>query len=151
MELELRGITKRFGALDHRDPAGQGADIIMPVAGQAGLGAGATAEAAGGKLNLIWVDTDGCVSAEQYCDYFISSVTKNLTDAVTDYVTAAAGGTFPTGGYVGNLKNEGTGLAPFNKFDAQVPAELKTELDKVKADIVAGTIKITSPSAIAAS
>ncbi|NIZ91174.1 BMP family lipoprotein [Kineococcus rubinsiae] len=131
--------------------AGQGADIIMPVAGQAGLGAGAAAEAAGGKLNLIWVDTDGCVSAEQYCDYFISSVTKNLTDAVTDYVTAAAGGTFPTGGYVGNLKNEGTGLAPFNKFDAQVPAELKTELDQVKADIVAGTIKITSPSAIAAS
>jgi len=131
--------------------AGQGADIIMPVAGQAGLGAGAAAEAAGGKLNLIWVDTDGCVSAEQYCDYFISSVTKNLTKAVTEYVNTAAGGTFPTGGYIGNLKNDGTGLAPFNKFDAQVPAELKTELDTVKADIVAGKIKITSPSAIAAS
>ena len=130
--------------------AGQGADIIMPVAGQAGLGAGAAAEAAGGKLNLIWVDTDGCVSAEQYCDYFISSVTKNLTKAVTEYVDTAAGGTFPTGGYIGNLKNDGTGLAPFNKFDAQVPAELKTELDTVKAGIIAGTIKITSPSAIAA-
>jgi basic membrane protein A len=131
--------------------ASQGADIVMPVAGQAGLGAGAAAEAAGGSLNLIWVDTDGCVSASQYCQYFISSVTKNLTDAVKEYTLAAADGKTPTGSYVGNLENDGTGLAPFNQFDAQVPAELKTELDTVKASIVDGTIEITSPSAITAS
>ena len=138
-----RAITETF--------ASQGADIVMPVAGQAGLGAGAAAEAAGGALNLIWVDTDGCESAAQYCQYFISSVTKNLTDAVKEYTLAAASGETPTGGYVGNLENEGTGLAGFNQFDAQVPAELKTELDTVKASIVDGTITITSPSAIAAS
>ena len=137
-----RSITETF--------AGQGADIVMPVAGQAGLGAGAAAEAAGGKLNLIWVDTDGCVSAEQYCSYFISSVTKNLTDAVKDYTLAAAEGNAPTGSYVGNLENEGTGLAPFNQWDAQVPAALKTELDTVKAGIIDGSIAITSPSAIKA-
>jgi basic membrane protein A and related proteins len=129
----------------------QGADIVMPVAGQAGLGAGAAAEAAGGDLNLIWVDTDGCVSAEQYCQYFVSSVTKNLTDAVKEYVLDSADGNVPTGGYVGNLENEGTGIAPFNQFDSQVPAELKTELDTVKQSIIDGTIEITSPSAIAAS
>lgn len=131
--------------------ASQGADIVMPVAGQAGLGAGAAAEAAGGSLNLIWVDTDGCVSASQYCQYFISSVTKNLTDAVKEYTLAAAAGNAPTGSYVGDLENDGTGLAPFNQFDAQVPAALKTELDTVKASIIDGTITITSPSAIAAS
>ncbi|NYD21862.1 BMP family lipoprotein [Kineococcus aurantiacus] len=131
--------------------ASQGADVVMPVAGQSGLGAGAAAEAAGGSLNLIWVDTDGCVSAEQYCKYFISSVTKNLTDAVKDYVLKAADGDAPTGAYVGNLENEGTGLAPFNQFDAQVPAELKTELDTVKQGIIDGSIEITSPSAIKAS
>ncbi|MEW1957059.1 BMP family ABC transporter substrate-binding protein [Kineococcus sp. NPDC059986] len=130
--------------------ASQGADIVMPVAGQSGLGAGAAAEAAGGKLNLIWVDTDGCVSAEQYCKFFISSVTKNLTDAVKDYVVKAAAGDVPTGAYIGNLKNDGTGLAPFNQFDAQVPAELKTELDTVKQGIIDGKIQITSPSAVKA-
>ncbi len=124
----------------------QGADVIFPVAGGAGLGAGAAAQAAGGKVNLIWVDTDGCVSASQFCQYFISSVTKNLTGAVQTYVTAAAGGTFPTGNYVGDLKNEGTGLAPFNQFDSKVPADLKTELDQVKADIVSGKITVKSPS-----
>ncbi|WP_432509860.1 BMP family lipoprotein [Kineococcus sp. SYSU DK001] len=131
--------------------AGQGADVIMPVAGQAGLGAGAAAEAAGGSLNLIWVDTDGCQSASQYCQYFISSVTKNLTNAVKDYVLAAAEGDTPTGGYVGTLENEGTGLAPFNQFDAKVPAELKSELEAVKAGIIDGSIEITSPNAIKAS
>ncbi|MFB9378729.1 BMP family protein [Kineococcus gynurae] len=131
--------------------ASQGADIIMPVAGQAGLGAGAAAEAAGGSLNLIWVDTDGCESAADYCDYFISSVTKNLTAAVEEYVTQAASGTFPTGGYVGTLANDGVGLAPFNRFDSKVPAELKTELDTVKQGIVDGSITITSPNAISAS
>ncbi|WP_432561875.1 BMP family lipoprotein [Kineococcus sp. SYSU DK003] len=131
--------------------AAQGADIVMPVAGQAGLGAGAAAEAAGGSLNLIWVDTDGCVSAAQYCQYFISSVTKNLTNAVKDYVLAAAEGDVPTGGYVGTLENDGTGLAPFNQFDSQVSAELKSELDAVKQGIIDGSIEITSPNAIQAS
>jgi len=138
-----RSITETFAA--------QGADIVMPVAGQAGLGAGAAAEAAGGSLNLIWVDTDGCGSAEQYCQYFISSVTKNLTDAVKQFTLDSAEGNAPTGAYVGNLENDGTGLAGFNQFDSQVPAELKTELDTVKQGIIDGTIQITSPSAIQAS
>jgi basic membrane protein A len=86
------------------------------------------------------------VSAQQYCTFFLSSVTKNLTDSVTQYATAAAGGTFPTGSYIGDLKNDGTGLAPFHDFESQVPANLKSELDKVKADIISGKIVITSPS-----
>ena len=45
----------------------QGADVIFPVAGPAGEGALQTAKASGGKVNAIWVDTDGCVSAPNYC------------------------------------------------------------------------------------
>jgi len=124
----------------------QGADIIFPVAGGAGLGAGAAAQASGGRANVIWVDTDGCVSAAQYCKYFMTSVTKNLSGAVQTYVEQVADGTFPTGSYVGTLKNDGTGLAPFHEFDSKVPADLKSQLDSVKADIISGKIKITSPS-----
>jgi basic membrane protein A len=123
-----------------------GADVIFPVAGGTGLGAGAAAQAAGGKVNLLWVDTDGCVSAAQYCKYFISSVTKNLTTPVTDYVTKAAGGSYPSGNYVGTLANGGTGLASFHDFDSKVPSDLKSELETVKKDISSGKIKITSPS-----
>ena len=124
----------------------QGADIIFPVAGGAGLGAGAAAQASNGQANVIWVDTDGCESAAQYCKYFITSVTKNLTGSVTQYVEQAASGTFPTGSYVGTLQNDGTGLAPYHDFAGKIPSDLQSKLAQVKQDIVSGKITITSPS-----
>jgi len=124
----------------------QGADIIFPVAGGTGLGAGAAAQASNGQANVIWVDTDGCESAAQYCNFFITSVTKNLSDSVQQYVTKAASGSFPTGSYIGTLDNNGTGLAPFHNFDSKVPSDLKNELKQVQQDITSGKIKITSPS-----
>ncbi|MGN6128876.1 MAG: BMP family lipoprotein, partial [Nocardioidaceae bacterium] len=121
----------------------QGADIIFPVAGGTGLGAGAAAQSSGGKVSVIWVDTDGWVSASHYCMYFLTSVTKNITESVKDYTVMAAGGTFPSGNYVGTLENDGTGIAPFHQFDSKVPSDVKSELDKIKADIISGKIKIT--------
>jgi basic membrane protein A len=121
-----------------------GADVIFPVAGGTGLGAGAAAQASGGKVSVLWVDTDGCTSAPQYCPVFLSSVVKNITKAVTTYVTGAASGTFPTGSYIGTLENDGTGLAPFHDFESKVSSETKTELQQVAADISSGKIPITS-------
>jgi basic membrane protein A len=128
----------------------QGADIIFPVAGGAGLGAASAAQASNGKVSVIWVDTDGCVSVAPDCKYFLSSVTKNLSGSVQTYLNAAASGTFPSGSYVGTLANNGTGLAPFHDFTSKVPASLKSQLDQVKSDISSGKIKITSPSQPAA-
>ena len=124
----------------------QGADIIFPVGGGTGLGSGAAAQSSGGKVSVIWVDTDGCVSAPQYCPVFLTSVLKNLTDSVTKYVTAAAGGTFPTGSYIGTLANKGTGLAPYHEFTSKVPDGLQRQLIAVAGDVASGKIVITSPS-----
>ncbi len=124
----------------------QGADIVFPVAGGTGVGSAAAAAASGGQLSVIWVDTDGCESVAQYCKYFLTSVTKNLSDSVNQYVTQAASGSFPKGGYVGTLANNGTGLAPFHDFDSKVPSDVKSALDQIKQDIISGKIKITSPS-----
>jgi basic membrane protein A len=124
----------------------QGADIIFPVAGGTGLGTGAAAQASNGKVNMMWVDTDGCVSAPQYCKFIISSVEKGLSKSVQEYVEKAASGSFPSGNYIGTLENGGTSLAPFHDFDSKVSSALKGQLDKVKADITSGAIKITSPS-----
>src|SRR5437764_961003 len=70
---------------------GQNADVIMPVAGGTGLGTAAGAQQSGGKYSVIWVDQDGCVSAAQYCSVFLSTVVKNISDAVRDAVLATAG------------------------------------------------------------
>jgi basic membrane protein A and related proteins len=124
----------------------QGADVIFPVAGGTGLGAGAAAQASGGKVSVMWVDTDGCVSAAQFCKYFLTSVTKGITSSVQKYAEQTASGTAPKGNYVGTLKNGGTGLAPFHHFASKIPADVQSALVQIKADIISGKIKITSPS-----
>ena len=131
----------------------EGADIIFPVAGNVGLGAAKAvqqADAAAGsqKVNMMWVDVDGCVSAPQYCKYFITSVQKGIVAAVSTAVTSTANGSFKGGNYVGTLANGGVALAPFHDFDSQVPAALKNELAQVKAGIVDGSIKIATKSPV---
>ncbi|MEU2611410.1 BMP family ABC transporter substrate-binding protein [Micromonospora sp. NPDC007271] len=123
----------------------QGADIIMPVAGGAGLGTTAAAQASGGKYSAIWVDTDGCQSTPN-CPALLTTVVKNIQDAVKEAVLKAASGEQLQAkpGFVGTLANNGVSLAPYHEFDSKVPADLKAEIDKIKADIAAGTIKVTS-------
>lgn len=123
-----------------------GADVIFPVAGPAGLGGLQAAQATGGKVNAIWVDSDGCVKNQQYCPQIMTSVAKGMDVAVLQAIKDAKDGKFSNEAYVGTLKNGGTFLAPFHDFDGKVPAELKSELDKIKADIESGTIKIDSVS-----
>ncbi len=113
----------------------------------AGLGTAAGAQQSGGKYSVIWVDQDGCVSAAQYCSVFLSTVVKNISDAVRDAVLAAASGSLQAGGgSTGTLKNNGVQLAPFHDMDSKVPADLKSELDKLKQDIISGTVQVTSPA-----
>jgi len=136
-----KAITNTFVA--------QGADIIMPVAGGTGLGSADVAKASGGKTSVIWVDQDGCKSAEQYCSVFLTTVVKNITDAVEQAVAAGASNQplVATPGYLGTLENNGVSLAPYNEFDSKVDAALKGEVDKLKADIIAGTVKVESDNA----
>ncbi len=124
----------------------QGADVIFPVAGPAGTGGLQSAKASSGKVNAIWVDTDGCVSASEYCANIISSVYKGMDVAVTDAIKAAQDKSFSNEPFVGTLTNNGTGLAPYNQFDSKVPADLKSDIDKIKSDIESGSIKIESKS-----
>ncbi|HZV25406.1 MAG TPA: hypothetical protein VFG00_03865, partial [Acidothermaceae bacterium] len=110
-------------------------------------GAAIAAKASGGKVSVIWVDTDGCVSDAADCSVFLSSVVKGLASAVTTYANDfAAGKSLGGGSYIGTLANNGTGLAPFHDFASKVPASVQSELNQVKADIISGKITITSPT-----
>lgn len=121
-----------------------GADVIMPVAGPAGLGGLQAIQATGGQVKAIWVDTDGCISAAEYCDTIVTSVYKGMDVAVYDAIEASMNGEFSSDPFVGTLENGGTGLAPFHEFEDEVSDELKAELEQLTADIIAGDIVITS-------
>ena len=131
----------------------EGADIIFPVAGNVGLGAAKAVQdadtAAGSqKVNMFWVDTDGCTSAAQYCKYFITSVTKGIVPSVNTAVLSAAHGTFKGGTYVGTLTNGGAVLSSYHDFTSQVPATLQNELKQVQAGIENGSIATPTKSPV---
>jgi basic membrane protein A and related proteins len=131
----------------------EGADIIFPVAGNVGLGAAKAVQqadqAAGSdKVNMFWVDTDGCVSAAQYCQYFITSVTKGIVPAVKTAVLAAANGTFAGGTYIGTLSNGGAVLSPYHDFASKVPASLQAELNTLAKGIEDGSIQTPTKSPV---
>jgi basic membrane protein A and related proteins len=122
----------------------EGADVIFPVAGGVGLGtakAVQTADAAGKNVSIEWVDTDGCISAAQYCKYFLTSVTKGITSAVDNAVVSAAKGTFAGGVYVGTLANGGAVLSPYHDYASKVPAALQAEIKTLTKEIESGQIK----------
>jgi len=121
----------------------EGADVIMPVAGGLGTAVGALATEMGpDALKVIGVDTDQYNTDPDHKGVYLSSVLKGVEVVTNDAVTEAAKGTFKGGVIVGDLKSGGVGLAPFHDLDAAVPADLKAELDKVKAGIVDGSIKV---------
>jgi basic membrane protein A and related proteins len=88
----------------------------------------------------MWVDTDGCISASQYCKYFITSVEKGIQPAVKTAVLSAANGSFKAGTYVGTLANGGVTLAPYHDFASKVPASLQAEIKTIKQAIISGKI-----------
>ncbi|HZD71271.1 MAG TPA: BMP family ABC transporter substrate-binding protein [Actinomycetes bacterium] len=130
------------GKRDAETLLGEGADIILPVAGPVGLGAAAAVKAAGADKHMIWVDTDGCVSASQYCSLFLTSIEKHMDVAVESAIKDTVNNQFKGGTYVGTLQNNGVGIAPFHDFDSQVPQKVKGDLNSIKQGIISGSISV---------
>ena len=140
-EDTAKGLTVTNGFID------QGADVILPVAGQVGEGAAAAALQAG-NVSLIWVDSDGYDTLPaEYRPILLTSVLKNTGGAVVDIVGQSLAKKFDNTPFVGTLKNKGVDIAPFHDLASKVGAGLGKELDQLRADIIAGTITVTSPSA----
>jgi basic membrane protein A and related proteins len=129
----------------------EGADIIFPVAGNVGLGAAKavqSADAAGGNVNMMWVDVDGCVSAATYCKYFITSVEKGIVASVKAVALSVASGTFTGGTYVGTLANGGAVLAPYHDFASKIPGSLQREITQLATGIADGSIPTATKSPV---
>ncbi len=120
----------------------EGADIFMGVGGLIGSPGFDVARERGGYG--IWVDVDGYNALTGVQDVILTSVMKNMDNSVFDVIKAAMDGTFNgCGVYVGDLVNEGVGLAPYHDLESAVPADLQAEVEALKAKIVSGEITDT--------
>lgn len=135
-----KGLTTAQAFID------QGADVILPVAGQVGEGA-ARAALDSGTASIIWVDSDGYDTlSPDFRPVLLTSVLKNTGSAVVEIVKTSIDDTFDNAPFIGTLENGGVGIAPFHDLAPRVSAELSAEIDQLRSDIVAGTIVVTSPS-----
>lgn len=140
-EDTAKGLTTTQAFID------QGADVILPVAGQVGEGAAAAALEAG-EVSIIWVDNDGYDTLPaEYRPIVLTSVLKNTGDAVVQIAGESKEGDFTNDPYIGTLENGGVDIAPFHDLASTVPAELSEELDGLRTSLIDGSLVVTSPSA----
>ena len=119
----------------------QGADVILPVAGT-GVGAGALYAVKTHKNSyIIGVDTDWSLTYPEYKSIILTSIMKHYDVSVIEAVKAIEEEMFTGGVHVGTLETGEVGLAPFYEFDSLISAEIKADLEKIRADIVSGVIK----------
>lgn len=143
-------FTENFESLDDgrtfaQNLVDEGADIVMPVAGPVGLGSAALAKELGPeKLMIIGVDSDQYESDTANQSVYLTSVLKNMDVTTFNAIQSVVDGTFAGGVTVGTLENGGVGLAPYHDFDAQVPQELKDQIETIKAGIIDGSVSVKS-------
>ncbi|WP_375405236.1 BMP family protein [uncultured Amnibacterium sp.] len=138
-----------FEANDKAKSVAQGlidadADVILPVGGPIFQSAGAAIQDSGKDVALLGADADVYETFPTYDSLYLTSVLKGIKPAVEDVVKSAATGTFDTTPYIGDLKNDGVGIAPFHDFESKVDSGLQGELDTITKSIISGDITITS-------
>jgi basic membrane protein A len=113
---------------------GQGSQVEFQVAGGCGLGVLSAADQAG-----IWgigVDVDQYTLAKNV----LTSAIKRVDTGIFDAIKLAKAGKFAGGtDLVFNLKNNGVGVG---KISPKVPAKFVSAMNKIKAQIIAGTLKV---------
>jgi len=123
----------------------QGADIIMPVAGPVGQGTLAALQDAGSTSNAaIWVDADGYNTTE-FGSYMLTSVIKEIGNAVYDTIEQSLKGDFNSEPYVGTLENGGVSIAEFHDWDSRVPDQVKTDVEAIRKKIIDGSLDVSTP------
>ena len=120
----------------------QGADIILPVAGGAGLGAGAYCETQNPKCLIIGVDQDWFFSAPEYNDIELSSVQKRVDVAAFKTIQDVMNGKFAGGNVTYTIADGGVALAPLHNFATVVPSSLQDEIKQAQADLISGAVTV---------
>lgn len=121
--------------------AQEGADIFMGVGGPIGQGSAAYCMETK-SCTYIGVDADWFETVPDYKDIYLTSVLKKIDVAVFDSAKSVVDGTYKGGISNFTLKNNGVDIAPFHNLDSAVSADLKTQIDQAKADLISGTITV---------
>jgi basic membrane protein A len=116
----------------------EGADIIFPVAGSAGLGAAKAAEDR--DAFVIGVDVDWKKSYPAYSDVILTSVVKNIDNLVVEVIRMALEDDLGEGIVYGTLGNGGVDITPSIEGDPLIPQWLREEIASIREEIIEAEI-----------
>jgi basic membrane protein A len=123
-----------------RNMHAKGADVIYHAAGASGDGLFKVATTE--KLFAIGVNVDQAKVNPNAP--ILTSVLKRVDTAVADTVSAQVAGTWKAGVQSFGLADDGIALAPYGRFDALVPAAVKSAVADAQKKIVSGDLKVAT-------
>jgi basic membrane protein A and related proteins len=123
-----------------------GADIVLPVAGNVGTGSAAVMKERGSGY-IFGVDQDWTLTNPQYSPQILGSVLKKMDVPVYETIKLMTGGGWKSGNFLLTLANKGTELA-YNSA-ITIPAALKAEVDALAPKIISGEQPSLSPEFLA--
>ena len=137
-----------FGKTTAEAFMGQSADVVHAVAGTTGNGSYQAMMDA--SKYSVGVDLDQCVSLPESCGTLLTSAQKNIGAAVITAVNSAYEGNMGGTNYIGTLENGGVQIATLDRtesawtatFGTLVTAELKAEVEALKAAIIDGSVNV---------
>jgi basic membrane protein A and related proteins len=121
----------------------QGADVILPVGGILGSPYAAESEKSG-KSRTIWVDSDGYYTLPAGKSILLTTVVKEIGASIKAVAADVASKKFTNKAYVGTLKNKGISIAPYHDQAENIKGRLKSEILKIKNQIIKGTLDIST-------
>lgn len=131
-------IDPEWGAETALTMVDQGADVVFGCGGLTGNGAVAAAAQSGAYV--IGVDTDQYFTLPEAAPRMLSSAMKLIEPGVFELIRLSREGTFPSGNYVGDV-----GYAPFHDLEHEIPAEVKTEMEKINVGLKNGPLRTEVP------
>lgn len=112
----------------------KGVDVLFGAGGKTGNGA--LLGAAEKNVYAIGVDTDQYFTVPEAQKVLLSSAMKLLTPGTFDLIKLAKDGKFPGGNFNGKA-----GYAPFHDLESKVPADVKSNMEKLAAALIDGSVK----------
>ena len=130
------GKTLALGFID------ENADVCLGVGGLIGKGCMTAIQEKGITGAGIGVDVDWYLSVPDVKSLVLTSVLKKIDVSVTAAIEHAVKGEPALPVYVSDLSNNGVDIGPFHDFDSQISAEVKADIETMKADIKSGALKV---------
>jgi basic membrane protein A len=132
-------VDPEWGASTARKMIDQGVYVVFGCGGITGNAAITAAAQAGAYA--IGVDTDQFFTLPEAAPRMLSSAVKLISPGVYNLIKLARDGDFPTGNYMGDA-----GYAPYHDVDNEVPPDVKTEMEKIDAGLLDGSILTNVPA-----